>query len=523
MTVGGQFSCPPAGSFVAVSGQFLVAADTARGMLSETITRNVAVDSTPLLSILYRVEMDRPGAVAGSCHLRSEPRMHVRGNPVKASVLVRVRTPGGDCNLDIGQEDKGLTVDIPKIISVDDHVIEAPNVWQDRLPSKYAESGPRVERKRITGVRHLGGASYELDFSETEGQWGDVWFYEGKPTYAHKRNTIIPDAAVRTEEGIRTLNSAAMDLSPVIYDDMFKSCYDAQERVKIMLENWVDGSLCFPTFPRFCGQTFYEGEDKDLGMACVQAYNDWMVDDWCGGSEGHLIPLCLIPLWDVEAAALEIRRNAARGVHAVAFSEIPPRLGLPSIHSGYWDPFFRACEETRTTVNMHIGSSSRMPQTSPDAGSGVSGSLVWVNSALSLMDFLFSGVLRRFPKLKIAYSEGGIGWIPFALEKADDFWEQHNAWTDLKSTVPEPPSTYYYTNVYGCTIRDPFGLQNLDRVGVDNVTFETDFPHTDGTWPHTKQTAESLLEGLPDEVKYKVLRGNAIEMLSLPKERVQAR
>ena len=151
------------------------------------------------------------------------------------------------------------------------------------------------------------------------------------------------------------------------------------------------------SFPRFCGQTFTEAKDKELAQACVLAYNDWMVEEWCGDSGGALIPLIIIPLWDVELAAAEVRRNAARGCHAVCFSEIPPHLGLPSIHSGYWDPLFEACEETDTVVCMHIGSSSRMPATSGDAPVAVAATLSFNNAMASLADWLFSGKLVKFP------------------------------------------------------------------------------------------------------------------------------
>ena len=137
-----------------------------------------------------------------------------------------------------------------------------------------------------------------------------------------------------------------MTMSPITYDEMRPGCYEPKARVADNDANWVEASLCFPTFPRFCGQTFLEAKDKELAEACVVAYNDFMVEEWCGDSGGKLIPLCIIPLWDAELAAAEVRRNAARGVRAVCFSEIPPHLGLPSIHSGYWDPFFAACEET---------------------------------------------------------------------------------------------------------------------------------------------------------------------------------
>jgi predicted TIM-barrel fold metal-dependent hydrolase len=220
-------------------------------------------------------------------------------------------------------------------------------------------------------------------------------------------------------------------------------------------------------------------------------------------------------LWDAELAAAEVRRNAARGVHAVCFSEIPAKLGLPSIHSGAWDPFFIACQETNTVVCMHIGSSSQMPATSGDAPVAVAATLSFNNAMASLSDFLFSGVLVRFPTLTLAYSEGQIGWLPYVLERADDVWREHRAWGGVKDIVPEPPSTYYYRQIYGCFFRDRHGLESLDRVGVDNITFETDYPHTDSTWPDTKAVAEDLVRGLSDEAVYKIMRGNAIRMLSL--------
>ena len=279
--------------------------------------------------------------------------------------------------------------------------------------------------------------------------------------------------------------------------------------------NHVEASLCFPSFPRFCGQTFTEAKDRELGEACVYAYNDWMVEEWCGDSGGRLIPLIIVPLWDAELAAAEVLRNAERGVHAVCFSEIPPHLGLPSIHSGHWDPFFAACERPTRSINMHIGSSSRMPATSPDAPSGVAATLSFGNAMASMSDWLFSGKLVQFPRLRLAYSEGQIGWIPYILERADTVWEEHRAWAGTQELVPEPPSTYYYRQIFGCFFRDQHGIDSLDIVGVDNTTFETDYPHTDSTWPHTKKVAEALTAGLPDDVVHKIMRGNAIRMLSL--------
>jgi predicted TIM-barrel fold metal-dependent hydrolase len=395
-----------------------------------------------------------------------------------------------------------VTEEIPRIISVDDHVVEPPHVWEKWLPVRFRDAGPRVVQRHIGGMRHVGGGAYEQTFDDS-GPVGDCWVFEDL-VYIHKRH-VAAVGFTRDE----------MEAVPITYEEMRPGCYDAKARVEDMEMNWVDASLCFPSFPRFCGQTFSEAKDKELGLACIKAYNDWMVEEWCGDSDGALIPLIIVPLWDAELAATEVRRNAARGVHAVCFSEIPPHLGLPSIHSDHWDPFIAACEDTRTTINMHIGSSSRMPATSGDAPVAVAATLSFNNAMASLTDWLFSGKLVKYPDLTLAYSEGQIGWLPFVLERADDVWREHRAWGGVKDIVPEPPSTYYYRNVYGCFFRDRHGVESLDTIGVDNVTFETDYPHTDSTWPETKEVATKLFEGLDDDAVYKIVRGNAIKMLHL--------
>ncbi len=396
--------------------------------------------------------------------------------------------------------------ELPKIISVDDHVVEPPHLWQTWLPAKFRDKGPKVERRGIGEMRHVGGGSYQQTF-DPDGPQGDCWVYEDL-VYINKRHV----AAVGFDRD-------DMEAVPITYDEMRPGCYDPKARLADMDLNWTEASLSFPTFPRFCGQTFLEAKDRELALACVTAYNDWMVEEWCADSGGRLIPLTIVPLWDPALAAAEVRRNADRGCHAVCFSEIPHHLGLPSIHTPHWDPFLTACEETTTTVCMHIGSSSKMPATSPDAPVAVTATLSFGNSMASLSDWLFSGVFVRYPNLKVAYSEGQIGWLPYILERADDVWVDHRAWGGVKDIVPEPPSSYYYKHVFGCFFKDRHGLESLDRIGVDNVTFETDYPHTDSTWPDTKAIATKMVAGLPDDVVYKIMRGNAIRMLSLDLDR----
>jgi predicted TIM-barrel fold metal-dependent hydrolase len=300
-------------------------------------------------------------------------------------------------------------------------------------------------------------------------------------------------------------------------DDMRPGCWQQGPRLEDMDVNHVEASLAFPSFPRFCGQTFLERTDKELADLCVKAYNDWMFDEWCAGTGGRLIPLPIVQLWDANLAAAEVRRNAARGGRSICFSEIPPFLGLPSVHDadGYWDPLWAACAETGTVVSMHIGSSSKMPSTSADAPAAVGSTLTYMNAAMSLTDFLMSGVFERFPKLEVAYSEGQIGWIPYALERADTVWDKHEAWQKAKALIPEPPSSYYYGRIYGCFTADHHGLHSLSEVGEDNICFETDYPHTDTTWPNSKEYIEKMLADFDDDICYKVLRGNAIKMLEL--------
>ena len=403
--------------------------------------------------------------------------------------------------------------DLPKIISVDDHVVEPPHVWQTWLPQKWRERGPRVERGTWGDFRLKPGAVYEQEQVEG-GTPGDYWVYDGKIIYVQKRFVAIPLDATPGGD-ISKFDRTVMDMVAMTYDEMRPGCYDPKERKKDLELAWVDGSLPFPTFPRFCGQTFLEGDDKELGLACIQAYNDWMVEEWCGDSDGVNIPLILLPMWDAELSKREALRNAKRGVHAACFSEIPTHLGLPSIHTGWWDPLFETCNDTGITLCMHIGSSSKMPIASPDAPAGVAGVLQFNNSMASLADWLYSGVLVRYPTLKLAYSEGQIGWIPYALERADTIWEQHDAWIHAKERIPEPPSSYYWGRIFGCFTSDQHGLDNLDAVGINNVCFETDYPHTDTTWPDTYAFIEKFCANLTDEQAYKILRGNAIKMLEL--------
>ena len=391
--------------------------------------------------------------------------------------------------------------DIPWIVSLDDHVVEPPDVWTQRLPAKYRDVGPHVVMAPA-GTPILDGGGYR-EAPGTDGPDVAWWFYEDQQ-YSVKR--LIAAAGYPADE---------IGFDGITFDDMRPGCWQPQARLDDMTMNHVEASLAFPNYPRFCGQIFLKAKDRELARLCVEAYNDWQVEEWCAGSNGRLIPLCLVPLWDAELAAAEVRRNAARGVQAVAFSELPAWLGLESIHSGYWDPFFAACAETGTVVAMHIGSGTRTITSSEDAPDAVQAVNMFANSALSLIDFLFSGVLVRFPDLKLLYAEAQIGWIPYVLERVDDVWDVHRGWSESQRNVSEPPSQYYYRQVVSCFFKDGVGVENLDRVGRENIAFETDYPHQDSTWPNTHQVAKELFGQLDADTVHKIVRGNAIRFLRL--------
>ena len=396
-----------------------------------------------------------------------------------------------------------LLAKIPPIVDLDAHVVEPPDVWTSRLPARYRELGPRIVYAPAPDSIELDGAVYKEAPGEP-GSGPDVawWFYED-----HRSSIKRPIAAsgYAPEE---------VEMKGITYEEMRPGCYRVADRLADMDRNGVEAQLCYPNYPRFAGQIFAWGKDKELARLCIEAYNDWQVEEWAGESGGRLIPLCLVPLWDVELCAAEVRRNAARGVRAVAFTELPTYLGYPSLHSGYWDPFFQACDETGTVLCMHIGSGTKTPCSAPDAPELVSSVAIIGNSILSMTDFLFSGVLARFPNLKLMYAECQIGWIPYVVERCDDSWMTHR-WARRELQLPELPSFYYRRQIFSCFFKDPVGVELIDRVGIDNVTFETDYPHQDSTWPHSREAAALQFGHLDQGQVDKIARNNGIRLLGL--------
>jgi predicted TIM-barrel fold metal-dependent hydrolase len=405
-------------------------------------------------------------------------------------------------------------LDIPLIVSVDDHVIEPPDLWQRWLPAALRERGPHVVRSRWE-MGPAGRQAFRLA-PNGPGPESDFWIYGG--------------FSAGTDIGMAAAGLAVEDQrgGPIGFDEMRPGCWKLADRLADMDANGVERSLCFPTFPRFCGQVFLEAvekrrEDPALALACVRAYNDWMVEEWAGESGGRLIPCIIVPLWDPQLAADEIRRNAARGVRAVTFSEMPQLLGLPSLYAAdhHWDPFLRACDETSTVICLHIGSASVSMRSAHDASAGANITLTSINSQFCMTDWLMSGALARFRDLKLAFSESQVGWMPYHLQRMDVVWRKfrHSPIAGLPSEMTEPPSAYVKGRVFGCVVDDDIGLQNRG-IGVDQLTFESDYPHMDSSWPTTRAyAARALAEAdyTQDEAN-KVLRENAIDLFGLPAE-----
>ncbi|HEX3611449.1 MAG TPA: amidohydrolase family protein [Sporichthyaceae bacterium] len=372
-----------------------------------------------------------------------------------------------------------------QLISVDDHLVEPPRVWQDRLPAALREAGPRIVREDGPG----GGT--------------DVWLYEGRRYPQIGLNAV----AGRPPEQFGT--------EPMRYTDMIPGCYEPEARVIDMDLDGVQAALCFPSFPRFAGTVFLQAEDKALALLCVQAWNDFMLDEWCAAAPERFIPIAILPLWDVAAAVAEIRRTAAKGVKAISFTENPVPLGLPSFHTDHWDPVFAAAQEAGLPLCLHFGTSGQAPTTAPEAPFAVTITLFGCNSMFAATDLMFSPVFHKFPRLKVSLAEGGIGWLPYILERADYVWERHRWYQNVNREVP--PSELFRRNIWGCFIDDVHGLSSRHEIGVDRITWECDYPHSDSNWPNSRKRAIEVFAEIPDDEVHRMVEWNSRELFNFPR------
>ena len=366
------------------------------------------------------------------------------------------------------------------LVSVDDHVVEPPDLFEGRLPARYREAAPRI--------RHAEDGS-------------DVWVFNG---------TVIPNVGLNAVAG---RPREEYGIEPTSFDEMRPGCYDVDERVKDMNAGGVLASMNFPSFPGFSGRLFAACGDKDLALAVLRAYNDWHIDGWCGSHPGRFIPMALPVLWDPELAAAEVRRVAAMGCHSVTFTENPATLGYPSFHSEHWDPFWAAVCDVGTVVSIHLGSSGQLAVTSPDAPVDVMITLQPMNICSAAADLLWSRVIKRFPDIRFALSEGGTGWIPYFLDRLDRTYEMHHLWTG-QEFGDRLPSEVFREHFLTCFIADPVGVQLRHLIGIDNIAWECDYPHSDSSWPGAPEELAAVMTDVPDAEVARITHENACRWYS---------
>jgi predicted TIM-barrel fold metal-dependent hydrolase len=365
-----------------------------------------------------------------------------------------------------------------KLFSVDDHIMEPAHAFTAHVVSKYKDRVPHVVMDASTGK--------------------EEWVWEGGQKIPAGLYAVAGKPA---EE---------WNLDPIGYSDMIPGCYDPEQRARDFLSNGICASAAFPTLPGFAGELFLQFEDKELASACVEALNNFILDEWCqAGPKGMFVPMIIGKLWDPEATVKEIQRCVKKGARALAWMENPHGYGLPTYWTDHWDPVWRAVQDADIAVCMHTGTGNPVMMPSPGAPDTLYIALSYTNAMAASINLAMSPVCRKFDKLKLVFSEGGLGWLPAAMERADFQWVKHGAWTKLTGT---PPSEIIRRNMYFCMIHEPWGFRTpsvRDAIGEDHIFWECDFPHADTPWPNTQKAAKEMFDGVDPVAVSKATHKNA--------------
>ena len=367
------------------------------------------------------------------------------------------------------------------IVSIDDHTIEPPDLFDRHVPAAYKDQAPKL-------LRDEGGF--------------DHWVFEGKDVATVGLNATV--SWPKEEWGF----------NPCSIAEMRPAAYRIDERVRDMNRNGVLASMCFPSMPGFSGGRFQEADDKDLALVMLKAYNDWHVEEWCGSHPGRFIPLAIGPAWDMDEMVDEVKRVAAKGCRAISMPEMPHLQGLPTYQSEYWNPFWTVVSDEDVVVCLHIGQGMDAINMGPDLSMDNYMVLSTQVSALCVQDLLWGPAMRKYPKLKFAFSEGGIGWIPFLMDRVDRHY-LNQRWLG-QDFAGKMPSEVFREHSLACFIADPTSLKLYEEIGIDIIAFETDYPHSDSLWP---DAPEYLLEqcdgaGMSDEDIAKVSWKNVARFCS---------
>ena len=366
------------------------------------------------------------------------------------------------------------------LISVDDHLVEPPHMFEGRLPAALQDRAPKIV------VNEHGH---------------EVWEFEGQRHFQVGQNAV----AGRNPETVK--------VEPFRFDQMRPGCYDIHERIRDMDINGVWASVNFPSMVTgFCGRVYSQIDDRELGHAVTRAWNDWLFEEWYSPYPERIVPLGITNLAEPEKGADEIRRNAERGFVSVSLPERPQRIGFPSLFSGHWDPIIEACVETDTVISVHVASSGGYDAPSDAPPLQLGATMFGQLSMAAAAEWLWSAYPVRYPSLKIAMSEGGIGWVAMLMDRLDNIIDRSGygmGWDDR-------PADVLKRNFWFCTLDDPSTLDTRYRIGVENIMLETDYPHGDGTWPDTQDMIERLWGHLPVEELRMMCYQNAADLYRHP-------
>jgi predicted TIM-barrel fold metal-dependent hydrolase len=370
-------------------------------------------------------------------------------------------------------------------ISVDDHVQEHPEVWTKRLSrAKWGDRIPRVE-KNSDGVEH--------------------WIVDGRRidlAGVADCGAVMPD---------RTMN-------PQRWSEVPASVYDPEERLRAMDAAGIDYAVLYPTIAGVGGEAFGRIEDPELELACVQAYNDWLLEEWAGASS-RFIPQCIAPLFPADTAAKEIRRCVANGHRGVIYPSIPMELrDVPHVNDSAYDPIWATCQELAVPICFHAGASSAIQI---PAYEGYSPTIAAAFQAITrpastvsvLVNLLISKILMRFPNLKVVLAESGLGWGAYLLE-----------YTDFQATgdqLPQNgydlmPSQLFKRQCYLVGWYDQASLRVRNYIGTENILWSTQFPLATSTWPNTKQALARSFDVVDINDRKKILWANAAKLYKIP-------
>ncbi len=367
------------------------------------------------------------------------------------------------------------------LISVDDHVQEHPEVWTKRLSkSKFGNRIPRVER---------------------QGDGTERWIVDGVKL---RLNGVAGAGAAMPDRGAE----------PQRWEDVPKMVYDPRERLKAMDTDGVQYSVLYPTVAGVAGETFGRIEDTELELACVQAYNDWLIEEWASVSE-RFIPQCSVPIFPVEATVKEIRRAVAQGHRGVIYPAVPMELrGVPHINDPLYDPLWAVCEELEVPICFHAGASTAI-QVPPYKGYAATLAAAFqaitqpVSTVSVVVNLLISRILLRFPGLKVIFAESGLGWGAYLLEytdfqfKGDRLHEQGYHLT---------PSEMFRRQCFLVGWYDRASIRTRRYIGTENILWSTQFPLATSNWPRSQETIERSFEGVPEEDCRKILWENAARL-----------